>query len=169
MKRRRESWHVERRAPGFLGRDLSVFVAGALLGLLAGAWLRRDDGPEEEARPSSRGWDRLERAWEETLEGWASVREWRRAQRPVDLEALTRRLRELPGGEAVTAYSLGPGIVELVGNAENDERAAALLRAAEEHEGVRIVVNRIWTAGAGVPGASSVGGSDAIDDVQGAG
>lgn len=90
------------------------------------------------------GWAQLGRAWEEMTESWLAATAWTRAPQAVDVEALSRRLRALPGGEGVTVRLLDSGIVEVTGDAAAEEHARVFLDAVAEEAGVKVVLNRIW-------------------------
>jgi hypothetical protein len=136
----------------WIGRDVSVFTAGAVVGFVVAA-ARTANRRERTASAGggSEGRRRFERAWEETLEGLASVWERGRPRPVVDVESLSRILGVLPGGGSMDVYSLAPGIVELVGTASDERGAARLIAAAEAHPGVTAVVNRIWITPLGQP------------------
>ena len=66
-----------------------------------------------------------------------------------DVEAMTTRLRERAGAGGLRVRSLGQGILELVGTAHEEADVHSLLDFLAAEPGVSVVVNRVWTAGAG--------------------
>lgn len=148
-------------SPYHQGRWWYPFAAGAVAGLLTGVWighLGRDGDPGRDdasggnhhaaraARASGEGERlRLAQAWDGAVETLVSAREFMLGSPELDLEALRVRVEGLPGGDGVRLRSLGRGLVELVGNAPDDEVASGLLGAVAAEPGVEVVVNRIWT------------------------
>lgn len=90
-------------------------------------------------------------AWEETLDGLASVRERVLGSPEVDLIGLQLRLDALPGGQEIRVRDLGDGIVEVVGSAPDAESVEALVSILADEPGVDVVVNRVWTPESAAP------------------
>ena len=67
----------------------------------------------------------------------------------LDLDALTARVRALPGAEELQVKSFGQGICELVGSAGGEIDVAGLVRALAAEPGVSALVNRVWTPESG--------------------
>ena len=68
-----------------------------------------------------------------------------------DLDAMTTRLRRVPGAQGLRLRSLGGGILELVGSASSGLDIPALLHALASEPRVSVVVNRVWTDPAPAP------------------
>lgn len=127
---------------------IPAFLAGSAVGfVVAAVFTRPRRDPEAAAvRTLAGGWAQLAAAWQEMLDTWAVALE--RAPAEIDLDALSERLRALPGGESVTVRLLGNDIVELTGDLPAaEEHAQALLEAVAEEAGVNVVLNRIWFGG----------------------
>lgn len=138
------------RGRSWVGSFMAGTVAGALVGWLArGTRAERRGLREPRRRPR---WDRLSLAWDEAMDGLARVHErvTEDGAEP-DLPGLRARLDALPGGHGVRLHDLGGGIVEVVGVAETDEVARALLSAVSGCPGVDVVVNRVWTPSSARP------------------
>lgn len=62
-----------------------------------------------------------------------------------DLEVLRERLGAIAEPESVRVRHLEDGIVELIGKIEDRALISPLLEEASHVEGVRVVVNRLWS------------------------
>jgi hypothetical protein len=69
-----------------------------------------------------------------------------------DPEALADALARCPGSDGVAVRTLGNGIVEVVGDAPDDDVVEVILAALADVPGVDAVVNRVWTPSSASPG-----------------
>lgn len=135
---------------------------GAAAGFATAWWLSRlNEEPvrsaggagEVDTSWADRWGDRVDAAVDAATGGLRAVeRRWRPA-RPIDLAVLRAALSELPGTDELRVAVLGGGVVEIEGAAGDetvDGARAALLR----QEGVRKVINRVWTPSSADPGTN---------------
>lgn len=134
-------------------RDCGLVLLGALGGFAVSRWLQERPPRRDGAGPGP--WAR---AWDEAVEGAAagleSARHLVRPHAEPDVQDLEERLAMIGGAEGCRIRALGPGIVEVVGSAEDEATLQAVLDTVAGEPGVDVVVNRVWTPSSSAPGGT---------------
>ncbi len=136
----------ESKASRRSGSTLWWFAVGAVAGLAVCTLRSRRPGKRSgEGTPLSRGLDRLEQAWDDTIEGVTAIRDRWIPAPEADVAALTALARSVAGSDHIVVEPLAPGVVEVVGTLPDDESARRVLDALADGAGVGTVLSRIWT------------------------
>ncbi len=134
---------------------------GAAAGFAAAWWLSRphpaparSPGPGElDTSWTDRWGERVDAAVDAATGGLRAVeRRWWPA-RPIDLAFLRAAMNDVPGTDRLLVSVLGGGLVEIEGVA-SDEAVAGAREALLRQEGVRKVINRVWTPSSADPGTN---------------
>lgn len=133
-------------------------LLGAGVGLVVG-WVLTRPRPEptraagESDRDVSWGdrWgDRVDAAVDAAAGGFRAVERRWRAPRPLAIGPLRATLEDIPGADRLRVSVLGEGLVEIEGEGSAEVVAHARARLLEQ-EGVRVVLNRVWTPSSAEP------------------
>ncbi|MBT8337838.1 MAG: hypothetical protein KJO11_14630 [Gemmatimonadetes bacterium] len=138
-------------------RDWAPWLVALGAGVAVGWWWgRRSDSDAALDGDLDDGWverwgDRVDTAVEMAGEGLRLMDRRLRGASLLSDRSLADALSGVEGAETLRAHALGPGVIDLTGEAD-DPVAQAARAALEALPGVEVVLNRIWTPSSADPG-----------------